>query len=263
MSQILYQFSEGRFSPMDWCDPSRQNTLVADSFRIEDGLVVALERHLDRFSRSVATHTDVPAEHLYAFRAALPSALPREGSWFPRLEAVETPGGATLRYRERPAPEWESEVVIARAESDPRRHPDIKGPDLEALMALRTQVAPLGAAEAIIVTEDGRLVEGAYSSLVIWLSGEQKLTVIPPTTPHLPGITEAVIRDIAAQRGIAVHEGDVTVSQLEGAELWILSALHGIRVASDFVNGPRLTQTPGRRDSWQELWLDRARLIPG
>jgi branched-subunit amino acid aminotransferase/4-amino-4-deoxychorismate lyase len=258
MSQILYQFSGERFSPIEWCDPARQTTLVADSFRVEDGRVVALERHLERFSDSVLSNTDLIPDRLHAFLSALVSAIPAEGSWFPRIEAVETPGGATLRYRERPAPPWSSEVVIARAPHDPRRFPHTKGPDLEALLALRTQVAPLGATEAIITTADDLLVEGAYSSLMIWRAGHDYPTVIPPTTPHLPGITEAVLTDYARSAGIPVVVEDVSVSDLEGGEVWILSALHGIRVATGFVEGPPLTTVAGRRELWQEHWLSLA-----
>ena len=188
-------------------------------------------------------------------------ALPTEGSWFPRIEAVDTPGGATLRYRERPAPPWSSEVVIARAPNDPRRFPHTKGPDLEALLALRTQVAPLGATEAIITTADDLLVEGAYSSLMIWLAGNDFPTVIPPTTPHLPGITEAVLTDYARSAGIPVAAEDVSVSNLEGAEVWILSALQGIRVATGFVEGPPLSMVPGRQEFWQEAWWSGAKLL--
>ena len=261
MSQILYQFSEGHFEPLEWCDPSRGTTLVADSFRLEDGLVVALESHLQRFSASVAAHTDVAPERLEAFLTALPAALPTDGSWFPRIEAMETPGGATLRYRERPAPAWETEVVIARAPHDPRRHPHRKGPDLEALLALRTQVAPLGAQEAIITTADDGLVEGAYSTLMIWRDGDEVPTFIPFSTPHLPGITEAEMREIAASQGLEVRDHNLLVSDLDGAEVWILSALHGIRVATSFVAGPRLTVAPGRREQWQAQWLARARPV--
>ena len=261
MSQILYQFSGERFSPIEWCDPARQTTLVADSFRVEDGRVVALERHLERFSDSVLSNTDVTLNRLNAFLSALVRALPAEGSWFPRIEAVETPGGATLRYRERPAPAWSSEVVVARAPHDPRRFPHTKGPDLEALLALRTEVAPLGATEAIITTADDVLVEGAYSSLMIGRAGNDYPTVIPPTTPHLPGITEAVLTDYARSAGITVVVEDLSVSDLEGAEVWILSALHGIRVATAFVDGPPLSMVPGRRELWQEHWLSLAQPV--
>ncbi|MDP4972916.1 MAG: aminotransferase class IV, partial [Pontimonas sp.] len=168
---------------------------------------------------------------------------------------------ATLRYRERPAPAWETEVVIARAPHDPRRHPHRKGPDLEALLALRTQVAPLGAQEAIITTADDGLVEGAYSTLMIWRDGDEVPTFIPFSTPHLPGITEAEMREIAASQGLEVRDHNLLVSDLDGAEVWILSALHGIRVATSFVAGPRLTVAPGRREQWQAQWLARARPV--
>jgi len=261
MSQILYQFSEGHFEPLEWCDPSRQSTLVADSFRLEVGQAVAFERHLERFARSVSSHTDASADALEAYLAAIPEFLPGEGSWFPRLEAVDTPGGATLRYRQRPAPAWETEVVIARAPHDPRRFPHVKGPDLEALLALRAQVAPLGAQEAIITKADDMLVEGAYSSLMIWLHGDEVPSFIPPSTPHLPGITEAEMREIAASQGVEVRDENLVVSDLEGAEVWILSALHGIRVATSFVEGPSLAVVPGRRDQWQAQWLARAQPV--
>ena len=254
MSQILYQFSEGRFVALEWCDPTRQTTLVADSFRGEDGSVVGWSRHVERFTRSVISHSDIDADRVAAFISGLRGMIPREGSWFPRIEAVETPGGATLRYRQRPAPAWETEVVLARASRDPRRFPHLKGPDLEALLALRAEVAPVGASEAIITTADDELVEGAYSSLMIWLPGEHGPTVISPSIPHLPGVTESVIRDEARREGFAVAERSLAVSDLAGAEVWILSALHGIRVATAFIDGPPLSVVPGRREEWQEKW---------
>jgi branched-subunit amino acid aminotransferase/4-amino-4-deoxychorismate lyase len=119
-------------------------------------------------------------------------------------------------------------------------------------------VAPLGATEAIITTADDLLVEGAYSSLMIWRAGHDYPTVIPPTTPHLPGITEAVLTDYARGAGIPVAAEDVSVSDLEGAEVWILSALQGIRVATEFVDGPPLGSVPGRRELWQDHWLSLA-----
>jgi branched-subunit amino acid aminotransferase/4-amino-4-deoxychorismate lyase len=129
------------------------------------------------------------------------------------------------------------------------------------LLALRTQVAPLGATEAIITTAEDFLVEGAYSSLMIWLAGNDYPTVIPPTTPHLPGITEAVLTDYALGAGIPVVAKDLSVSDLEGAEVWILSALQGIRVATGFVEGPPLTVVPGRQEFWQEAWWSGAKLL--
>ena len=125
-------------------------------------------------------------------------------------------------------------------------------------MALRTQVQSEGAHEAIITTQGDYLVEGAYSSLMIWLHGADSPSVISSSTPHLPGVTEAVLRDIASEQGLEVEERNLRLTDLEGAEVWILSALHGVRVATSFVGGPTLSAQPGRRAVWQELWLSQA-----
>jgi branched-subunit amino acid aminotransferase/4-amino-4-deoxychorismate lyase len=223
-------------------------------------MVVAQQRHLERFRASVSGTTDIADDTCDDFLHALPDAVPREGSWFPRIEAVQTPGGATLRCRQRSAPEWSSQVVVARAPHDPRRFPLLKGPDIENLLALRTAVQPVGAGEAIITSAHDHLIEGAYSSLMVWLPGSAKPSVIHSKTPHLPGVTEAVLREILSAEGLEPEEKDLTVADIEGAELWILSSLHGIRLATEFVDGPQLGVVPGRREHWQEAW--RATALP-
>jgi hypothetical protein len=67
-------------------------------------------------------------------------------------------------------------------------------------------------------------------------------------------VTEAVIREIAQARGIPVVEALIALDALEGADLWVLSALHGIRIATDFPGGPRLCPDIDRRDHWQAQW---------
>jgi branched-subunit amino acid aminotransferase/4-amino-4-deoxychorismate lyase len=260
MSTRLFSFSGEALGAIEWCDPVAGETLVADSWRVESGQAVALERHRDRFFASAAHH-GLESAKLSAFWDAVIAAIPLEGSWFPRVEVVATPGGPTLRYRERVAPAWNAEVIVARASHDPRRHPHTKGPDLEALLALRASVAPLGAGEAIITTDHDCLVEGAYSSLMVWLPGSDSPLVVPPSTPHLRGVTESVITDLAGELGVAIHQRDLSVRELEGSELWILSALHGIRVATAFIDGPPLGSVPGRRDTWQSAWWSQAKAL--
>jgi branched-subunit amino acid aminotransferase/4-amino-4-deoxychorismate lyase len=167
---------------------------------------------------------------------------------------VATPGGPTLRYRERPAPEWLSEAVVASAEHDPRTTPLTKGPDLEVLMALRRSVAHTGATEALIVSPEGTIIEGAYSTIVVIPPEAEELRVVPSSVPRIPSMTEAVIRDIAAERGVPVVETPLFLDGLEGSDLWVLSALHGIRIATDFPGGPALSPDSARRDAWQEQW---------
>ena len=253
MSTRLFSFSGEALGAIEWCDPVAGETLVADSWRVESGEAVALDRHRDRFFSSAYQH-GLDRTRLHSFWDAVIAAIPREGSWFPRVEVVATPGGPTLRYRERPAPEWLSEAVVASAEHDPRTTPLTKGPDLEVLMALRRSVAPTGATEALILSPEGTIIEGAYSTIVVIPRGSEELRVVPRSVPRIPSVTEAVIRDIAAQRGVPVVEAPLALAGLEGSDLWVLSALHGIRIATDFPGGPALSPASARRSEWQELW---------
>jgi hypothetical protein len=53
-----------------------------------------------------------------------------------------------------------------------------------------------------------------------------------------------------------VHEETAQVSDLDGAEVWILSALHGIRHTSHIVGGPAVNPDTTRRDQWQAAWWE-------
>lgn len=253
MSTRLFSFSGEALGAIEWCDPVAGETLVADSWRVESGHAVALERHRDRFFTS-ARQQGLQSAHLSSFWDSVIEAIPREGSWFPRVEVVATPGGPTLRYRERPAPEWLAEAVVAQAEIDPRTQPLTKGPDLEVLMALRRSVAQAGATEALIVSPDGAIIEGAYSTIVVIPPGGEELRIVPRSVPRIPSVTEAVIIDIAGTRGMRVVEAPLALAGLEGSDLWVLSALHGIRIATDFPGGPVLSPDLARRTEWQSQW---------
>ena len=261
MSTTLFQFSGNQLGAIEWCDPTRGSVLVADSWRVEQGEAVALERHTERFRRSVSAHNALPDSTVMSFVEAVVATLPREGSWFPRLELVSTPGGPTLRYRQRPAPVWSHSVSVALTNVDPRSTPLTKGPDLEALLALRQSVSESGAGEALIVDAHGILVEGAYSSVLAW-RGDTELLVTPSRLPRIPSVTEAVVSEIAHSRGVRLREEPLGRADLEGLEVWILSALHGIRFVDSIVGGPELVSSRHRRDAWQELWWNQREPLP-
>jgi branched-subunit amino acid aminotransferase/4-amino-4-deoxychorismate lyase len=84
--------------------------------------------------------------------------------------------------------------------------------------------------------------------------GSEELRVVPRSVPRIPSVTEAVIRDIAEQRGVPIVEAPLALAGLEGSDLWVVSALHGIRIATDFPGGPALSPESARRGEWQELW---------
>ena len=220
---------------VDWCDPhGADRLLVADSWRVVDGRVRGLDRHRARFTASAAEHRTDADE----FWRDVVAALPRTGDWFPRVELRERADGAQLSLRLRPTPVTSSQVAVATAPHDPRTKPLVKGPDLDALLALRTAVHPSGAGEAIIVDAQGRVVEGAYSGL-LWWRGE---TLVRPSDalPRIPSVTAGLVIDAARAAGVAIDEADARPDDLAGCELWVLSALHGLRTVQRWIDGPEL-----------------------
>jgi branched-subunit amino acid aminotransferase/4-amino-4-deoxychorismate lyase len=110
-------------------------------------------------------------------------AVPAHGRWFPRIELRED---GELAVLVRPAPAREPSVVASIADvSDPRRSPRRKGPDLDRLAALRERAAAHGAGEAVLVDTDGRLLEGAFTSL-LWWEG-RRYAWCPATRRSCPG----------------------------------------------------------------------------
>ena len=137
-----------------------------------------------------------------ALRAEVERAVPAQGRWFPRVE-LRADGELALEVR--PAPPREPTVVAWVADvPDPRRAPRRKGPDLERLAALRERAAAHGAGEAVIADADGRLLEGAYTSL-LWWEGET-LCAVPDDAPILPGITRACSSSSRATAGRRVAQ---------------------------------------------------------
>lgn len=236
---------------LDWCDPrGADRLLVADSWRVREGRVRGLERHRARFAASAGEHRD----DIDAFWLDVIAALPRTGDWFPRIELRERADGTQLSLRLRPTPATSTEVDVATAPHDPRTRPLVKGPDLDALQALRVAVQPSGAGEAIIVDAQGRVVEGAYSAL-LWWRGE---TLVRPSDerPRIPSVTAGLVIDAARAAGVAIDEADARPDDLAGCELWVLSALHGLRTARRWIGGPTLGE-PRHHDRGRE-WLAAA-----
>lgn len=223
------------------------SVLAADSWLVDDGRVLALDAHRARFLASVGGRADAQV-----FWTAAVAALPREGAWFPRVELLRRPDGSEeLRLLLRPAPPRGRELVVAaHLGPDPRTQPTVKGPDLEALGAVRAAAVERGAGEAVILSPAGDIVEGAWSALA-WWRGE-RMHVVDPALPRIRSVTEHALVAVAAQLGVEVVPERVPPDGLDGAELWVLSALHGPRLASAWLDGPALDVQPGRLAIWQQ-----------
>ena len=56
---------------------------------------------------------------------------------------------------------------------------------------------------------------------------------------------------LAAALGTETHREAVTPAELDGTEVWAVNALHGIRIATGWVDGPSLAAEPGRLALWR------------
>lgn len=222
---------------------AEQPLLVADSLLITDGTAIAPGKHFTRFTDSAnLLGVNVPD----TFFVEAKKLIPKTGNWFPRFELVSnSPAGLQLRVRE-------SQVVhetatVATAPGDHRTSPFVKGPDLVSGADIRNDS---GQDEAIILSDE-MVVEGVYSSLVWWK--EDRMYRVSTSIPRLPSVTEQIIVETAKRLGASIEEKTVTPAELIGTEIWLLSALHGIRTVTAWVDGPELSCEPGRAEYWRTM----------
>jgi branched-subunit amino acid aminotransferase/4-amino-4-deoxychorismate lyase len=114
---------------------------------------------------------------------------------------------------------------------------------------IRTTVQIEGAAEAIILTDDGYVVEDSHSGL-LWWRGDI-LCGPPATFDRVDSVTVRSVLALAAALGVETYEEAVTPPEIADTELWSLNALHGIRIVTRWIDGPSLAQLPGRLALWR------------
>lgn len=235
-----YRWRRGGFLAAELVDDL---VLVADSWLVVDGSVLAMERHRRRFLAGVAEVVgDVSAAEAALTVAA--GLVPHLGRWSPRLDLT----AAGLQLRVRPAPAAHHSTIVLTAEDDPRTFPLRKGPDLVALGQLqRNVIDQLGAgAEAIVTDRQGRVAEGAFSAL-LWWRGD---ALCAPQATRLPSVTAAVITDLARHDGVELRTLQARPDELAGAEVWLVNALRGIRPVRAWLDGPEVA-VPTRATAWQ------------
>lgn len=90
----IYRWSGEGLELLDYCDMSATTIVAADSWLVDDGRTLALDLHRSRFLASAPDAAE--------FWDVAIAAIPREGSWFPRVEAH---ANGRLLFRLRSAPE--------------------------------------------------------------------------------------------------------------------------------------------------------------
>lgn len=249
----VYRWQASQLTEVDPQPREATPVTVADSWLVDGGKVLALNLHRQRFLDAVP---DTLQQVANDFFTAAVAQLPRAGAWFPRVELR----GAEFFLILRPAPECHrSAKVISFTGDDPRTTPMIKGPDIEAMGALQTGALAHGADEAVILSDDGYVIEGAYSA-VLWWRGEI-LCGPPADFARIDSVTARSALTLARALGLDTHEEAVTPTELEGTEVWILNALHGIRIVSAWVDGPELAEKPGRLALWRTRLAALSRTI--
>ncbi|MDX3644451.1 aminotransferase class IV [Streptomyces sp. MB09-02B] len=226
--------------------------LVADSWLLRDGRVRGFDRHRERFVRSCGECGAPPLARVVDFWQDMTRALPRTGEWFPRVELVA--GSLELRLLLRHAPPLTAEIEVwAAGQPDPRTVPRRKGPDLDALARVRRRASGADADEAVLIAPSGLVLEGASNSLLWW--EDDTLCLPPPRLPLLAGVTKALVLEHAARTGVQVAHRERSLAELDGHEVWLVNALHGIRPVVAWTGRP---MTPGRAvhaPRWRR-WLD-------
>ncbi|MER6357654.1 aminotransferase class IV [Streptomyces sp. NPDC001634] len=246
------------WSPAGWPadgPDSGGRLLVADSWLLRDGRVRGFERHRERFLRACGACDGPPLRRLIEFWRDMTAVLPRTGEWFPRVEL--TAGSHRLRILLRQAPPLARDVrVWAVGQPDPRTVPRRKGPDLDSLARVRKRALSHGAEEAVLIAPSGVVLEGAHSSLVWW--EDDTLCLPSPQLPVLAGVTIGLIQERAARDGIRVAHRERTVGELDGCEVWLVNALHGIRPVAEWTEWTERSMTAGtavRAAEWR-AWLE-------
>lgn len=269
-SAAVFRWVGDSLVPLDYCDPAESRVEAADSWLVDDGRAFAPALHRERFLAAAEERgrglEGFDASALERFWNAALDSIPTTGRWFPRVELQSRAGAAVLVFRERTAPPAGRSLVLADyAGADPRRVPHVKGPDLAALVAVRSAAQSVGADEGVLRTPEGYIIEGGTTSLV-WWRGD--ILVAPPEGPEwpdfdrVPSVTARTLFGLAGALGVETHREPVTPSELEGTEVWALNALHGIRIVTEWRgagwSGPernaglQLAELPGRLALWRD-----------
>ena len=248
-TESIYRWRDGELSALDYCDMTDTAIDVADSWLVTEGTVLGIGLHRARFLGSMSAD-DRSATRADAFWDAALALVPRTGDWFPRVELQSRTGSLLLVFRLRSAPVRTNNLVEATwPDGDPRTVPRIKGPDLATMTRLRTSAQSRGAGEAIILTDDGYVVEDSHSGL-LWWRGEI-LCGPPADFDRVDSVTVRSVLTLATALGVETYEEAVTPGELADTELWSLNALHGIRIVTNWIDGPALAQLPGRLSLWR------------
>jgi branched-subunit amino acid aminotransferase/4-amino-4-deoxychorismate lyase len=246
---ITSRWTDGILQVRTDCDVLPASIAAADSWLVTDGTALALDLHRTRFMTSIPRGRYLQLDP-GAFWDAAMATIPRTGDWFPRVELRTQLVQPQLLFRLREAPARSRSIVLATHPGhDPRRVPRVKGPDLEAMVRLRTSVQTKGAGDAVLLTPDGFIADGSTTCLAWWRG--DALAIPDDAIERIDSVTLRSVLALATATGVDILRESAKPEDLDGCEVWALNALHGIRIATSWVDGPAVAEEPGRLDTWR------------
>lgn len=233
-----YIWRDGAFIP---CTPPAIPCAVADSWRHSQGRTHGLHLHLERFESAAGT---LPAGFVPAMLELLSG-----GELFPRIALIADE--LYLDIRPAPAPRAHTRLTYVKA-PDPRVQPLIKGPDLPALAAYRSQYQESGTDDTAIVDAHGAIAETTTGALIAW-DGD---TLLLPTGVRLRSVTLRQVLHRCKDLRISTAQRPLTPALAAECPLWFINSLHGISPVNS-IHTPHGSITPPPHPeaaSWQNWW---------
>lgn len=201
---------------------------LRETMRVQGGRVPLLARHLARLAAG-----ECPAGLIDSAAEAVRSAAAEWGEPYGRMTLTVAPGGEfTIATSARTSSiDVPGGPVIALVESDePSLPPGAAKPADRSFWDVRLAAAHAqGADVAVLVSRDGRLIDGSQAA--VWLVRDGEL-LTPPSPPALASVSRGVVSDLAPGLSLAARASELTPGDLDSAgEVFLTTAVAGVRAA--------------------------------
>lgn len=201
---------------------------VYEVIRSYDGHIFSMDAHLTRFERSLK-EIQIVGVDIESVRQKVLSAVDRAGYANAKIYFHITRGCGKRDHLPSQTANPNFLLTISELQDDPEAkqkgiavstHPDwrwkrcdIKSLNLLANVLARIEAQKKGAAEAILVGDDGTITEGAASSFFAIDSKGKAIITRPLTHEILPSITRDKVMRVASNAGLSVVEKALTPLQ--------------------------------------------------
>jgi D-amino acid aminotransferase len=199
-----------------------------------------LDAHLDRAAAGAATlgfafpdrerlreavhrtaHANASSGHDLVLRLTVTPGAVDPSAPFPGSSDGEPLVVVTAQPLAIPPSTYEAGVAAALV-PQVREVPEVKAVSYLSASLARREAQRRGAEEALLVDTDGAVREGSYSNVFAAVDGT--LATPPLSAGILPGVTRAVVLELAAGLGMAVAERTLAVDEVVGADEVLLTA---------------------------------------